>query len=844
MISEVSYVIAGFEEKFKAFKGKKIILHGSRNYAKAIIENYDSVFHFLGIVSFDEIESDTFCGLSVYQQEDILNLQPDLIILTERVKYEEEAYCSLRRLCRQNRIPIWNMYGLDEKQLHRDAEIPAPESLKEWQEVCSHYDRVVFEAMDTLICFPFTGEEPTVKETLRSLIIWMRQQKKSIGFSLRKSFPEYKQIETLMKFGLIGNPETELIRRQGEDLSFRLLRESYPEEKILYIGNGLVNEFILPRCYGIDTRRVGERWNLSCLVPEKEESVHKPFCPDQKAQIEKEIKKHEIISFDIFDTLLVRKTLYPEDVFFLTERRAEQAGFEVKGFAALRKRAEQEKTYTNLDLIYEYLEDWYDWSEETAKKIKNIELDVERDVLAPRDEIVNLLHYALKEKKCVVLTSDMYLPAPVLQDILREKGIDGFERILVSCDYKKSKQTGLYQELIAINGRPEEILHIGDNVSADKDACEKAHIHSVLIPSAMELARDRGWDKCIRRTKTLADRCLVGMAVSELFRDPFQTPNLYERPLEERLHRYGIGAEGPLVSGFLTWLLSNLQNNNYDGVLFLARDGYLPIQIYKKLQEKMHLPRAIYYYANRHATFLCNADSEDQINYITDIGRQFGLSATEIMENVYHIPKEELLSQNMDETISDYIDRHMQVIQKTALDSREGYRQFSKNCGMNSDGKYAVVDFVAAGTTQMNLARFLPYTLKGYYFGSYKSSEKQNCDIEYYLHGSNMTFLNSFIEMEGYMTSPEPAQSCMQKEGTPEFSKETRTAQELHDFWTVFHAALRFAEDFFRIFYYEGDVIASSIVEELYAAEGYHWVQQRAFDDWLQVPIRTRGEMR
>ena len=857
-MTEVLYILAGFEEKFSAFKGKKILLHGSRNYARALIESYDSVFHFLGVVSFEAIESDTFCGVSVFQQDSIPELRPDLIILTERVKYAEEAYCALRRICKKNGISLWNMYGLDEFQLHREAEMTAPQNAEEWKKVCFPYDRVVFEVMDTLIRFPLTGEKPAVKESFRELIPWLREQGKRVGFSLRKSFSDEKQVWMLRNFALVKDENEELIHRQGEDLSFRMIRETYPEEKILYIGKGLVNEFILPRCYGIDSRRVGECWD-SCLVPETEEPVHIPFSGNRRERIETEIRKHTYISFDVFDTLLIRKTLYPSDVFSLTWRRAGKAGvadcdsaagrktgkseISDSDFASARRQAELECAYADIYTIYEYLEDRFDWSAEKARQIMEIELGVERDVLSPRKEVVELLRYARQQGKKIFLTSDMYLPGAFFRSLLAENGITEYDRLLVSCDCKKAKQTGLFEELIALcGGKSELILHLGDNPAADGIACEKANIHSILIPSVLDLARERGWEAAVHSSKSLQERCLIGMTIAEMFRDPFQNPNLHERSLEKRLWRYGTGAVGPLVSGFITWLIENLRENDFDGVLFLARDGYLPIQIYKKLQKKTQLPKALYFYANRHAAFLCGSDSEERITYILDEGRQKGLSARDILKNIYRIPEKFLLPKEKEETVVDYIDRHMPLIHKIAEASREGYRRYSEQCGMHPGKRYAVVDFVAAGTAQMYLQSFLPYPMKGFYFGSYNLENKGKCDVDYYLHGSNPAFLNSFIEMEGYFTSPEPAQDCMGKDGTAVFFKETRTQQELQEFRMVYDAAMQIAEDFFRLFYQDGETISPAVVEEMYGAEGYHWVQQHAFDDWLQVPIRTRGD--
>lgn len=48
------------------------------------------------------------------------------------------------------------------------------------------------------------------------------------------------------------------------------------------------------------------------------------------------IESHDIISFDIFDTLIMRKTLVPEDVFLILEDRAVRAGCAVENLARIR----------------------------------------------------------------------------------------------------------------------------------------------------------------------------------------------------------------------------------------------------------------------------------------------------------------------------------------------------------------------------------------------------------------------------------------------------------------------------------------------------------------------------
>ena len=62
------------------------------------------------------------------------------------------------------------------------------------------------------------------------------------------------------------------------------------------------------------------------------EEARKAFSDNTKMQqqlerMQQEILAHEVISFDVFDTLVMRRVLYFEDVFSLVEQRSGVAGF-------------------------------------------------------------------------------------------------------------------------------------------------------------------------------------------------------------------------------------------------------------------------------------------------------------------------------------------------------------------------------------------------------------------------------------------------------------------------------------------------------------------------------------
>ena len=841
-MTEIEYVLNNFDKHFSPHRGKRIVLHGSRGYAEAIIDRFQDEYSFAGVMSMDPLEGGKWHGLPVLKEEDLRNGAVDMVILTERVKYEEAAFRAIRRQCKKNRIDIYNMYGLDEVSVHFRADTSGLLDPEKTLRCCEAYDIVAFEVMDTLFPTPEGLTMMVPRSMFADLIRNLRSQGKGLRFSLRKSFPEEEQIRGLRDSGLLAS-DGELIRREGEDLSFRSLAESAPEKKILYIGSGLVNEFILPQCYGIDCIFFVEQNALAfdCLLPNIDQPERTAFTPGQKESIEKQIRSHRLISFDIFDTLLLRKTLYPRDVYSLTEREAAAAGYEVPGFAAARARTEDSVPCCTLDQVYSGLAELYGWDLRTREAVMAIELKIERDVLTPRRPLADLFEYALGQGKRVVLTSDMYLPEPVLRSILEEKGIRGFERIFVSCDCKQAKQNGLFSKLLELCPQPGEVLHIGDNPAVDGSAAEAAGIDSIVVPSSLALAVRAGWGKAVEAARTLAERSLLGLAFAKLFADPFQNPNVWELSVPERMKHMGDSIIGPLMVGHTCFLISKLREEDFEAVLFLARDGWLPIKLYDSIRERLSLPRSVYYYANRRSAFLCCADSELDADRTYEISRAYGLSTSELLERVFMIPGDALLPRSSEELNTDYIRKHGSMIHEKAEGARRGYLLYSEKQGMLPGRAYAVVDFVAGGTIQQYLSQVLPYRFRGLYYGTHSPKKVAKAPIEYYLKGNNPALLRGFVSLENIFSAPEPSLHCMDESGTPVFQAELRGESLLSEIQAAWDEALPFAQEFFELFYRDGDAIDPALIEEMFAADSYLGIDIPAYDDWFQTELKKRN---
>lgn len=78
---------------------------------------------------------------------------------------------------------------------------------------------------------------------------------------------------------------------------------------------------------------------------------------------------YDAVSFDIFDTLIMRRTLFPEDVFIIVEQKLKARGF-LCDFAANRKRAVLENTIPNPNIyeIYNQFAEFTDCRHSSVRK--------------------------------------------------------------------------------------------------------------------------------------------------------------------------------------------------------------------------------------------------------------------------------------------------------------------------------------------------------------------------------------------------------------------------------------------------------------------------------------------
>lgn len=489
------------------------------------------------------------------------------------------------------------------------------------------------------------------------------------------------------------------------------------------------------------------------------------------------IDAHDTISFDIFDTLLQRRTLTPGDVFSLVELRAKAAGLPGTDFPACRRAAQLDSGLDNPDLdeIYRMYHTRYGIPEEQTQALEALEIQVEGEVLCAREGMAELFRYAKDQGKRVILTSDMYLPGSVLAPILEREGFAGYDDLLISCEKKCLKLDGLFDVLQ--QRATGSILHIGDHRIHDGVCAALAGIDFLLLPSQAQCLHQGGWDEVVATLHTQRERGLLGQAAALAFSNPF-TCHMGPEGFRPDARQAAALYFAPLVGVFLQWLVRRVQKESWDGILFAARDGAPMIQWYQalcKAHPELGLPEGYYFYTSRRAAALCTLDNEAVITSVID--STHGLAPDALLRRKFDLRPDQIVPpQPQDsENIHQYVWQHRQAIYARARAARQGYYRYMGRMGLRMGGRYGFYDFVASGTSQKGLAAFAPFALQGLYFARTESGDSEGVSIDAFLGTEAEYFLHQFKRLELFMTSEDGSLASLDENGEPVFAPDQRS---------------------------------------------------------------------
>lgn len=283
------------------------------------------------------------------------------------------------------------------------------------------------------------------------------------------------------------------------------------------------------------------------------------------------LERYDVVSFDIFDTLVFRAVNSPRDVFRLLESEWRIMGFAEKRVQAERRARERSGEITIYD-IYEILSQ--ELSIDKQEAIQK-ELDAEKKVCFANPYMKRVFD-ELNKKKKVVLISDMYLTKDMIRDLLYTCGFCvEKDQIFISCEHGKGKANGDLQEIVSrIYGCSKTYIHIGDNKNTDILASEGIGWDTFYYPNVNTV----GAPYRRREMQTLASSFYKGLLNTKLHSGMFR---------QDRYYEFGYCYGGILAVGYCQYLDRLAATEKIDQFLFLARDGYVIKKIYDRFFGKV-----------------------------------------------------------------------------------------------------------------------------------------------------------------------------------------------------------------------------------------------------------------
>ncbi|NEX19682.1 hypothetical protein G3480_05025 [Thiorhodococcus mannitoliphagus] len=281
----------------------------------------------------------------------------------------------------------------------------------------------------------------------------------------------------------------------------------------------------------------------------------------------------KVYSFDIFDTLLTRRTATAQGVFCIMrhELRARsglplqmvEEFFEIRVSAERQARKLSDADEIDLDQIYAQIALRFpEVAVEQIEEVKRLELETETDLVIGVPRNIQRVHRLLDDGQRVILVCDIYLGEEDLRRLLR--GVDARLAdcpIYVSSRFKETKLSGaLFRRVLKTEGlRPKQLVHYGHHPRADYKSPRALGIRATLDKTPLLSEIEHHY----LEENNLFSQLVAGVSKTFRILHPDASPQAV----------VGASLAGPMFYGFILDVLARAQALGLTRLYFIARDG-------------------------------------------------------------------------------------------------------------------------------------------------------------------------------------------------------------------------------------------------------------------------------
>lgn len=568
----------------------------------------------------------------------------------------------------------------------------------------------------------------------------------------------------------------------------------------------------------------------------------------------KELARSGVVSFDIFDTALLRYVDHPMDVYASLGAEPAFAALQLKEpVSRLRIAAETAvravvqgmigSAEANLLEIYQMFCDQNGLSREHAMAMVRAEEQLELSLCFACAQIQSLFNEALRVGKPIIFVSDSFHSEHFLARLLNANGYGvAASQIYSSATLRKTKLNGqLFPEVLRMLGvEANAILHVGDHPVSDYEKPHKLGVRCLLHPFRASQEQPRLLKQNGGPSTPTDDRLLSHhSALRGLLHLCPQTATVRGK-LEDFWWKFGYTSAGPLTLGYCQWLEQGFRADSVDHAYFLMRDGVLLQRMYRTLFEgKADACDSSLLYASRRAVFLPILEMAKQFagpilfagngerpvrEYLERLNVPAGSFEAEARSAGFRSLDEEI-DAGRDMRLLGFMvkPRVMEALFARGTAERAFLQAYFEQEGVTKHRRIAVVDIGWSSTIHNSMhllfSQFAPETkLTGYYMGTYPIERTPNLAPDlavrsYLMHRGkpddayaeirkfSLMFDDIYSATEGSLLYFEPGTAG---KVIPVLQAPDRSEQQGRELQSIHDGAIAFAEDYMRCPVMEG----------------------------------------
>jgi len=506
------------------------------------------------------------------------------------------------------------------------------------------------------------------------------------------------------------------------------------------------------------------------------------------------IKKNDVISFDLYDTLVYRGCSKPKDIYKLLDFYGKNYLKLKIDLYSLRVDVENnlQQLYPNffsIKQIYQEIKKRTNLSLGTINKLKIEEKKIEYRQAMPNIHMIRYLQLAKNLNKTIIITTDFHMEKNFLIKILKKCKIHGYKNIFVSSEVKKSKfNKQIYSYIRSKFKKDRNFLHIGDNKVSDIVNGKEAGFSTCHINNSSNLIISTNLSNLYSSCSTIFDKISLGLIqnkIHTIFNENFNF-NRNKIILNDPTF-IGYIFFGPLVLCYMLWLIQQCKKRSINKIFFCSREGYSLIQIYNLLKKNKNFPKPIYFKTSRRLAAVISFTRERDIYDSFKFHRFFGTFEVLLKKRfnitVSHKDRNKNKIINTTENIKSIkflLRPYIAQILNNARSEKNNYLNYIKNIVNFKKDKIALADGGVHGTVQSSLLKITKKDFIGLYF-AYNPINKNKFfkrkKYGFYNYPNSNYYKNCHI-FESVMTAPHGSFLYCNKNGRFITSKEKFTNQK------------------------------------------------------------------